>query len=356
MPQDKTQYESKQPQIGSDEDAEKRKQEENFAKLDALGESLSKTRSEAIAARTTSGIEAIWLEDEEFYEGIDDANRATESRTGWSQKPPGKITAQVGSERSTVFPNIVGPFVDSAAARIADMLLPTDDRSWSLKPTPIPELSEIADEEIPLQMQQDIIAQNPDAPQQQDQAARQVVDRAQAEVEVAKKKANAAQRRIEDWHVECQWHAHIRQVIEDSARIGTGVLKGPVPQIKKRVTWIGKGVNKETNEEEAGHMDEVRTTQPGSKWVDPWNLYPDGACGDNIHNGNYIWERDFLTLRQLMELRKIEGNGEYIKGQIDQCIKEGPQKATAEYKESFGEADPAMARPSRIGVSARKIT
>ena len=68
--------------------AEGRQEAELGQRLDALGLSLSRTRSEAIAGRETSGIENEWLEDEEHYEGIDEANRG--EMAAWRSKPAGQ--------------------------------------------------------------------------------------------------------------------------------------------------------------------------------------------------------------------------------------------------------------------------
>ena len=70
--------------------------------------------------------------------------------------------------------------------------------------------------------------------------------------------------------------------------------------------------------------------KPTSKRIDFWNLYPDGSCGENIHNGSYVWERDDLTNRQLLDLKGTPG---YIDSQIDECIKEGPLRAIAPSKQ-----------------------
>lgn len=301
---------------------ERKQREEMMQRLDALGHSLAKTRSEAINARVSSGIEDVWYEDEEFYQGVDDANRG-EQKTAWRQKPPGQsttTTAQQGSAkqtRSTVFPNITGPYVDAGAARIADMLLPTDDRSWALKETPIPEAVDASRGKYSKQMLDEAARMYPGKPQE---AKKQLAIATQAALEViaeAKAKAEKAQTRIEDWHVECQWHAQVRLVIEDAARIGVGVLKGPVPTQKTR--WIFKN----------GGLQRLQEIKPGSKRVDPWNFFPDPACGDSIHNGGYTWERDFLTRRQLRELVGQEG---YIKEQILACLEEGPKIACADVK------------------------
>src|SRR5207302_6793320 len=118
-------------------------------RLDAIGQALAKSRAEAIQGRQQSGIEQDWHEDLEFYQGIDDANR-NEHRSIWHTKPMGQASPMTGmATRSTVFPNITGPYCDAAAARIADMRLPTDDSGWAIKPTPIPELVCRAKGEVP---------------------------------------------------------------------------------------------------------------------------------------------------------------------------------------------------------------
>lgn len=295
--------------------------EVDYEHLDAFGQSLAKTRAEAINARQSSGIEEIWAEDEAFYEGIDEANAGSEKFI-YRQKPPGRSAPQSSSSvRSTVFPNITGPFVDSAAARIADMLLPTDDRAWSYKPTPIPELWELAEGNIPPTVQQDIGQKYPNQVQA-NQAKTQAVQQAQEQVDIANKKAKAAEKRVDDWHTECQYHSHVRTVIEDSARIGTGILKGPVPKRKRAVKWA--------QTEEGGEITIMDKIIPASKWLDPWNFFPDGSCGENIHNGSYTWEREYFTRKQL---RDLMGQMGYLDKQIERCLKEGPQTATSEYRE-----------------------
>jgi len=44
-------------------------------RLDRFGKALLSKRQKAIQARKKSGIEEIWDQDSEYYEGIDDANR-----------------------------------------------------------------------------------------------------------------------------------------------------------------------------------------------------------------------------------------------------------------------------------------
>jgi hypothetical protein len=260
-------------------------------------------RKEAIAGRAASGIEIEWQEDEEHYQGVDDANRAFQSAGRMSQPKrwatTGRTAMDKGPVRSVVFLNITRPYVDAASARVADMLLPTDDRAWEIKPTPIPRLS-AGD-----------IAQMGGS-----DAVNQLIEQAK---EIAKDSADRMQEEIDDCLVESGWHGEVRRVIEDSARLGSGVLKGPVP-IKRSVKMAQRN--------ESGLTDYVNLSEirPGSKRIDPWNLFPDPACGDNIHNGAYIWEREYLSSRQLREMLAMPG---YDVQEIAKAIKEGPSLNSA---------------------------
>jgi hypothetical protein len=307
-----------QPEPSGVEDApaeERMSEEEQAARLDALGQSLSASRAEAIAARQASGIEQNWLEDEEFYEGIDDANRGEmRSNLAWRGKPMGQAVVAPPASGSTVFPNITRPYCDAAAARIADMLLPTDDRNWEIQTTPIPELVELSKGKYPQGMVKQAAAGNPGHPELARQQLAQATEESLQVIEQAKAKAKKAQERIEDWQDESGYQGQLRLVIEDAARIGTGVLKGPIPTKKRCTAYInGQIVIKE----------EIK---PVSKRVDPWNFFPAKGCGENIHNGVGTWERDYLSHKGL---RALKGTPGYIDAQIDRCLEEGPMQAVA---------------------------
>lgn len=278
-------------------------------RLNALGVTLAGSRSKAISARAASGIELEWEEDEEHYEGIDDFNRGErKSRRG---KPTAGNTGQTEdrvANTSTVFINITRPYVDAGSARVSDMLLPTDDRAWSLKPTPIPELASMAEGKFPNHIVQQAAAEFPGQPDMAKSKLHQAVDDAVTQMKEAGERADRAQKRIEDWHTQCQFHGEVRKVIEDATKIGVGILKGPVPIKKKQAAFVG------------GKLILREDIQPGSFRIDPWNFYPDGACGENIHNGSHCWERDDITDRGLSDLVGVPG---YIKEQINAVLEEG---------------------------------
>ena len=296
-------------------------EQERILRLDALAISLAGKRKAAIDYRQQCGIETVWLEDEDAFDGIDDANRSQEGASGQRHRYT-KATSSAGTYTKTdtdvdanaciLLPNITGPYVESAAAAIADMLLPLDDWPFALDTTPIPELAGVMEKVKELPDQQAVMVPG----MQQPMAAGQIKEKGEAEIARAKKSAEKAETRIKDWLTECQWHGKSRRQIDDAARVGTGIVKGPIPRRKKHYRW--------SDVDGVQQLDIHEETKPVTETVDYWNLFPDPACGENIHNGSFIWERDEITKKTLQDLR---GGSGYIDRQIELCLQEGPQKA-----------------------------
>lgn len=309
--------------------------EDRFRILDNLGLELSKRRSEAIEWRANCGIEDQWAEDEEHYEGIDDANRH-ELKTAWRTKPMGQADPRdrktAGS--STIFFNITRPYVDAAAARMGDMLFPTDDRGWSLRPTPVPDLVEIAAGKMPQRVKQQVVDAFtlPDGTVDQarvDKTIAEFEEETKGILKIANEKAQRAEKRIEDWHVQGQYHAVGRRQIESTSKLGTGVMKGPIPMRIKQVAFKG------------GKLVVSDELMPCSVYVDVWNCFPDPAAGESIHDGSFHWERDDISP---MRLQRLKGQPGYIAEQIDQCLREGPHEASKEFDPEKGGSAGIVAR------------
>lgn len=309
-------------------------------RLDNLAATLCKLRDEAIKGRAASGIEAEWLEDEEYYQGIDDHNRS--ERKIKPTSADGRVTivrpTLRASTRSTVFVNITRPYVDSSSARVADMLLPSDDRNWDIRPTPVPTLLRKLDDHRPVMGANGMQMMQPEVDEQgqpvmaprmmgnqpmMDQSGQPMMapvmrplrqsDLAKKEQDEAAEACESAKRRIDDWLTQCMYHAEARLVIEDSARIGVGILGGPFPKNYRRraITRALEGIGLVIQNE----------ILPHSRKVDPWNFYPDPSCGEDIQNGKYVFERDDINGRQLEELKN---NPHYLADAIDRVIEEGP--------------------------------
>ena len=320
------------------------------AVLEALGTAIASKRKEAIDARLNSGIEQQWKEDEEFYQGFDDANRHEFVNSRSKPTEGGRSVEQGKTQGSTIFPNITGPYVDAAAAKVADMLLPTDDRNFVIEPTPVPDILDEEEGWPPVLVPQaqgllsagapqtpaaaiqgdpaaaagmpgaPQVPPQPAAPDEPDPILAQLFAKLKATKEKADTAAQHAQDKIDDYLTECSYQDQLRLVIDDCARIGTGVLKGPVPEKRKVRKWAR---NPKTGEIT---MVVKEVTKPASKRVNPWNVFPDGSCGEDIQNGAYFFERDFLTAKRLRALKGGHGAAAYLDNMIDRVLEEGPQK------------------------------
>lgn len=323
------------PEISDEEQA--RIDAERERRLAGLSLALKKLRDEAVTGRASSGIEAEWLQDEEYYQGTDEANRAEKAIKPTS--PDGRVIISQPSPkattRSTVFVNITRPYVDAASARVGDMLLPSDDRNYAIRPTPIPDMIRQMGAPQPgaqgmPQLPGMPVPQQPVMPPQVGMPAPPVmagIPPEQQEDRQAKQAAELAQRRIDDWLTQCRYHAEVRQVIDDAARLGIGILKGPFPEsVRSRAVMKGlEGTGVEIKEE----------ILPRSRRVDPWNFYPDPSCGERIQNGKYVFERDDISARQLQDLAR---NPEYQEAAILRIIEDGPKSlSTGDSKRPQGQ-------------------
>lgn len=338
--------------------------------LASISDAIAKKRDEAKAARSSSGIEQVWREAEESYLGIDDANRHEFTDAKWS-KPmsmDGPVTTSKKplnpDYKSTVFVRLTARYVDAGAAKLSEILLPLNDKAFSFSETPVPDLIKAKDDtsqvvhdgmgNAPLMRAarpDEIQPATPLAPggpatspvpatapaagavpagaAGAPQVPLTVKDLAEENIEFARKKAKAAEDRVYDWMVQSCYQAEARKMIFDGGRIGVGVFKGPFPKASRDIA-----VQKSPD----GGVDvQIKDTIfPACGQVDPWKFYPDPACGENIHDGNYCFEEDWLSERQVRDLKDVPG---YIAAQIDKVLEEGPDKINA--KDNGGGPDNA---------------
>lgn len=269
---------------------------------DTLEAMLARRLRSAVSARAASGIEEEWEEDQDQYEGIDELNPAGAGETSKSNPEARSRAARAGKSR--VFLNITKPKVSSATARVTEMALPTDDRPWEFDPTPVPELDQAIEQD-----RQDMVTLG-------DGSQVPAADAARALVEKARKKAGRAQEFVDDWLTEGRVYAEIRRAIRDAGRVGTGVLKGPVPVVRQDRRW-------QTGPDGVTQLSIVERIAPTSSSVSCWDLFPDPSVTDNLHAGAYVWEREYSTAKGLREMAKMPG---YDAEAIAAILQEGPIK------------------------------
>jgi len=286
-------------------------------KLQSFGSSLSGQRDEWIRSRGSYGVDKRWIEDEDQYNGKDNINKAaSQMMTSVEQGYP--VTTQGAKpHRSTVYIGLTRQKTNAAEARISDILLPTDDRNWGIKPTPKPKLMAMSrDTQMAGDKETGQPLMNPDTGE-----PLAMRDIARAAMKTAREKSDAMQLEIEDQLVECDYNGELRKVLHNSARLGTGVIKGPIVTNRTRKAWQPY---KDMEGNTIHQLDIVNEVTPASFSVDPRNIWPDPGCGDSIHNGKGIYEREQLTSRQVRDLAKQPG---FMKGQLRKVLEEGPKKS-----------------------------
>jgi hypothetical protein len=292
-------------------------QEQIEEKLQTFGTNMAHQRDEWIRSRYSYGVDKRWLEDEDQYNAKDNINKAaSQMMTSVEQGYP-VTTQQAKPHRSTVYIGLTRQKANAAEARLADILLPTDDRNWGIQPTPKPDLMTMArDTQMAGDKQTGEPLLNPDTNE-----PLRMKDIARAAMDVARKKAEAMQLEIDDQLTECDYNAEVRKVIHNSAVLGTGVVKGPIVTNRTRKAWQPY---KDMEGNQIHTLEIVEEIKPASFNVDPRNVWPDPGCGDSIHNGKGIYEREQLTARQVRELAKQPG---FMKAQLRKVLEEGPKKS-----------------------------
>jgi len=269
------------------------------ARKAVLGATVARRIRESMQARQDSGIEEIWQEDSDQYEGVDELSVNTRHVSNSTQRDPEGTTP-----KSRVFINISKPKTQAGVARVQEMLVPHDDKPWEIGPTPIPELSDAVDskDQTPLTLADG------------SQAPAEVV--AKALMDQARGKAAKMADWIEDQLVEGSVYAELRKVIRDAGKLGTGVLKGPFPVARETRKWaMAEGISV---------LEVEAKTAFTSKRIDPRDFFPDPSCGESVHDGSYVAERAYMTARQLRKLA-LEGDG-YDRDAIAMALREGPKR------------------------------
>ena len=302
-------------------------------RLDAMGTSIAERRDEWIQAKQASGIEKRWIDDLDQYLGRDEATKQTATMMD-SAEAGFPITNKGGKpQRSTVFVNITRPKTNTAESRLANMLLPTDDRNFGLKPSPVPELTLLAKKQAealaqgmqppappapaPAAPGQPPVAPTGPAPAQPLVDGYQSIDAA-SQIEEAAACTKAMQDEVDDQLQECGYNGECRKLIHDAAVLGTGVMHGPIIINRMKKSWTPM-----TDAGQTIHVIEfLKETKPASECVSPWDILTDPSCGNDPHAGQGIFRKRAYTSKQLRDLVKQPG---YIKANISKVLEQGPQ-------------------------------
>lgn len=304
-------------------------------------------RIQAVAGRLQSEVESRinkrkpledrWIEALEQYHGRYDTK--TERNLAKAQQ-------------SKLFINLTRTKTDAMSARLMDLLFPTDDRNWGISPTPVPLLNDDAMKAVKavreIEAKLKAAQEAQEAAQQGQEGAQAQPDpelkRLEAEADFARRKATALQEIIDEAKKRCDamaleiedqlkasnYHAAMRDVIEDGCKLGTGVCKGPVTGDKVRAGWKKRKAAVGSQGEEPGGFEldmHDASTVPAMRRVNVWDFFPDMdvAC---ITDSEGEFERRLMNAKQLRELAKLPG---FDKDALRRLLTRKPMRQSPDY-------------------------
>lgn len=209
-----------------------------------------------------------------------------------------RIRSMGGTE---VFIKITEVKCNAAEAWISDIFAPTDGKPWTIRHTPVPELSPVQEQQanaiiMNAVMQQTMQTGVQPPPEQVEQMKQDFRDTIIKDINAeAKKRAERMERLIEDQLREGGLMECWDEAISDLVTLGTMVIKGPYASIKRGLVWDQQG-----------------SVQINSKpvdcysWVSLWDCFPSPNSTD-CQDGDYFIERIQMSRKDLSEMVDMPG-------------------------------------------------
>jgi len=180
------------------------------------------------------------------------------------------------------------------AARRADMLFPHNDNPWEVQPDDVPHIPE-----------QDVLQ---DPPLTKEQVA-----------EVSKTRAENMRKLISSQFHETRFDPKCRRMLEDSSRIGWGVLKGPSMGVRKKRTHKGAIAEGDQGLALIAMTEITEEPRPEIEYIDPWHFVADLA--PTIDEAEKAFRIRLLTETDVRRLSLMPG---YDKAAIRRLLKSKP--------------------------------
>jgi hypothetical protein len=240
---------------------------------------------------------------------------------------------------STIYMMLTSNKCRAASSWLRDVLLTdANDKPWSLKPSPIPDMPPPVMQDLMRKAQEKLMQMMATGANPSDQEVRQMLldlkDEAMRELtELAKEDAARMEKKMHSQLLEGQWTTAFAQFLDDIVTFPAAILKGPVVRNKPTMNWVATADGK--------NYDLQVRNELVLEWerVDPFNLYP-SPDATGINDG-YLIERHKLSRADLNDLIGVEGYSdaairqvldEYGKGGLRDWIFIDTAQATAEGK------------------------
>lgn len=265
----------------------------NLEELQEMEERNDIVEQEQAITQLAGHIRKAWQKNRRHKDDINERLlRCLRARKGeYSSEEMSKILDQGGAD--PIYIKLTGTKSRAAAAWVRDVLLPPDDKPWSLAPTPIPELPpEMIEAVVQSSMQMPSSQEDPEG--FQDKVKNNVLN-------LLKERSSASVRKmeikIEDLQAQGGWNTCFEEFIEDLSTYPAAFIKGPYIKKEKTLSW---GLN--------GEPKVVYETSVGWRRVSPFDIFP-GPHSRCLQKGDLI-ERLRLTRGQLYDLKGLPGYSE----------------------------------------------
>lgn len=214
------------------------------------------------------------------------------------------VLAKMHPKRSKAFVRLLRTKVKTVTSRESDFLFPANgEKNWSIEHTPI---AEYPPEQVNAIVQM-IVQQTGQMPSASE--VQLIINQS------AKEKAEKMSKVIEDQLATLRYREVMREVLHSGNLYGTGILKGPMMNIKSNYSY---DKNMDTGAWEIQKKDELT---PFLESVSLWDMFPD-LSATTRDDCNFIIQRHKMSKHKLLQLadrKDFEGNViySYVKGMMD---------------------------------------
>ena len=225
---------------------------------------------------------------------------------------------QQGGGQNIVWADLTNTKCRAGSAWIREIVMPTGERAWEVKPTPIPELPDSIKKGVvakAIQQAQETMVQISQAggetlgPGEFRDLVAELGDKVRSDAEkqmtkIAQMRAKRMERVIADRLAEGGWDHAMDEFVEDFVTFPAAILKGPTYKRHKRLEW-GAGWKPKVDD------------GPVQSWerVSPFDIYP--AIGSkDCQQGNFIERVRFFR----PELHALKGLPDYRDDEIEKAL------------------------------------
>ena len=203
-----------------------------------------------------------------------------------------------------------------AAARIGDMLFPTNSPNWALRPTPEPDIDEAV---LAREYQNELAAMPPQqpGPNGEPPAPPPEPDYNSLAQKVADRACRRMTRKVADCLSQSAYAEIGRASILDACKLGTGIVKGPYMKRVVRKSY--------TTVDNVAVLKPQVVMTPAVARVDPWMFFPQHArC---IEEAEYAFELHLFTATKIRQMVMTHG---FYPEQTNELLAQSPDRGSVD--------------------------